>query len=66
MLNLVTKVYIGATETALAFKKDCRGVTAVEYGLIAVVMATFVIFTFTHDAGFLKILIGRFKELTQK
>lgn len=66
MLNLATNVYIGATETAIAFKKHCEGVTTVEYGLIAVVMATFVIFTFTHDAGFLRILIGRFEELIPK
>lgn len=64
MLNLTTKAYIAVTETLRNFKKDERGVTAIEYGLIAVAMAAFVAVVFGGGENtFIAQLRGRFDNL---
>ncbi|HDR1538660.1 TPA: Flp family type IVb pilin, partial [Pasteurella multocida] len=47
------------------FKKDERGVTAIEYGLIAVAVAVLIVAAFYGDAGLVKSLQGKFTELTK-
>ena len=47
MLNaLTTKAYIKATEAFRSFKNNEAGVTAIEYGLIAVAVAAMIVATF--------------------
>ncbi|HDR1457581.1 TPA: Flp family type IVb pilin, partial [Pasteurella multocida] len=41
--KLTTQAYIAVTESIRNFKKDERGVTAIEYGLIAVAIALFIV-----------------------
>ncbi len=44
MLNtLTTKAYIKATEAVRSFRKNEAGVTAIEYGLIAVAVAVLIV-----------------------
>lgn len=64
MLNLTTKAYIAVTETLRNFKKDERGVTAIEYGLIAVGMAVLVVAVFYGDNGLVKSLTAKFESLS--
>ena len=63
MFNLTTKAYIAVTEAFNNFKKDERGVTAIEYGLIALAMATFIILVFGNDGGFIAQLKAKFDSL---
>ena len=65
MLNLTTKAYIAVTETLRNFKKDERGVTAIEYGLIALAMAAFVVFVFSNEEGFVQSLRNQFSTLSE-
>ncbi|GAL10740.1 hypothetical protein JCM19233_1717 [Vibrio astriarenae] len=46
---MITKLYINAMNTLNDLKQDERGVTAIEYGLIAIVMAGIVIAAFFTD-----------------
>lgn len=62
MLNVLTKAYINVTEAARRFKQDQRGVTAIEYGLIAVAVAAFIVVVFA-DSGFLGNLKNKFNAL---
>lgn len=67
MLNtLTTKAYIAVTEAVRNFKKDERGVTAIEYGLIAVAVAVLIVAVFYSDDGFIKAVQNKFGELTTK
>ncbi len=63
MLNVLTKAYINVTEAARRFKQDQRGVTAIEYGLIAVAVAVLIVAVFygSGDDGFISLFrtIGR-------
>lgn len=61
--NLMTKSYIALTEGLRNFKEDNKGVTAIEYGLIALAVAVFVIFVFTNDGGFIAQMKNKFHEL---
>ena len=66
MFNLTTKAYISITEAIRNFKKDQHGVTAIEYGLIAIAMAVFIVFVFSKDSGgFIQTLDKKFTELSQ-
>lgn len=65
MFNLTTKAYISVTEAIRNFKKDQRGVTAIEYGLIAIAMAAFIVFIFSGEEGFVKSLGKKFSELSK-
>ncbi|MGC6247740.1 Flp family type IVb pilin [Bisgaard Taxon 45] len=62
--KLTTQAYIAVTESIRAFKKDERGVTAIEYGLIAVAIALFIVALFYTDGGFMTELQNKFKTLT--
>lgn len=65
MLNkLTTQAYISATESFRQFKQDQRGVTAIEYGLIAVAVAVLIVAVFYSDTGFIKELQSKFNTLT--
>ncbi|UAY78520.1 Flp family type IVb pilin [Pasteurella canis] len=63
--KLTTRAYIAATESIRNFKKDERGVTAIEYGLIAVAVAVLIVAVFYGDAGFVKQLQTKFGSLTE-
>ena len=68
MLNtLSTKAYVAATEAVRSsiesFKKNEEGVTAIEYGLIAICITAFIIFVFYDDAGFIKQMTKKFVSL---
>ncbi|HDR1201798.1 TPA: Flp family type IVb pilin, partial [Pasteurella multocida] len=58
-----TQAYIAVTESIRNFKKDERGVTAIEYGLIAVAIALFIVALFYNDGGFMKALKDKFNTL---
>ncbi|MGC6406299.1 Flp family type IVb pilin [Bisgaard Taxon 45] len=62
--KLTTQAYIAVTESIRAFKKDERGVTAIEYGLIAVAVAVLIVAAFYGDKGLVKSLQTKFTELT--
>lgn len=65
MLNaLTTKAYIKATEAFRSFKNNEEGVTAIEYGLIAVAVAAMIVFVFYGDSGFINSLKTKFGSLT--
>ena len=63
MFNLTTKAYIKATEALRNFKKDEAGVTAIEYGLIAVAVAVLIIAAFYGDDSFVGQLKAKFASL---
>ena len=64
MFNLTTKAYIKATEAVRNFKKDEAGVTAIEYGLIAVAIAVLIVAVFYNQNGFIAKLQSQFNTLT--
>ena len=65
MLNaLTTKAYIKATEAFRSFKNNEAGVTAIEYGLIAVAVAAMIVVVFYGDSGFIQSLKSKFNSLT--
>ena len=63
MLNFLTKAYINVTEGVRRFKQDERGVTAIEYGLIAVAVAVMIVAVFYSETGFIKNLQSKFSGL---
>lgn len=64
MLNaLTTKAYIKATEAFRSFKEDQAGVTAIEYGLIAVAVAVLIVAVFYNSDGFIANLKSKFSVL---
>ncbi len=65
MFNLTTKAYIAVTESIRNFKNDQRGVTAIEYGLIAIAMAALIVVVFAQDSGFIGTLKTKFSGLTK-
>lgn len=66
MFNLTTKAYIKVTEAVRDFKKNQDGVTAIEYGLIAVAVAVLIIAAFYGDDSFVGKLKGKFASLATK
>ena len=64
MFNLTTKAYIKATEALRNFKKDEAGVTAIEYGLIAVAIAVLIVAVFYSNTGFKAALENQFNNLS--
>ena len=64
MFNLTTKAYIKATEAFRNFKKDEKGVTAIEYGLIAVAIAVLIVAVFYKDGGFIDELKKQLCKIT--
>lgn len=63
MFNLTTKAYIKATEALRNFKENQAGVTAIEYGLIAVAIAVLIVAVFYKDGGFISELKSQFSGL---
>lgn len=45
------------------FRKNNKGVTAIEYGLIAVVMAAFIVFAFSGNDSFVSKLKSKFSDV---
>ena len=67
MLNaLTTKAYVKVTEAIRSFKENNEGVTAIEYGLIAVAVAALVVTVFYNKGGFIDALSAKFSTLTTK
>ena len=66
MLNLTNKAYIKATVAVRNFKNNVDGVTAIEYGLIAVAVAVLIIAAFYTDGSFVKNLQSKFSVLASK
>ncbi|WGE49446.1 Flp family type IVb pilin [Actinobacillus equuli] len=64
--TLSTKAYIAVTEGIRSFKENQQGVTAIEYGLIAVAIAVLIVTVFYNENGFIKNLEGKFGELASK
>mgnify|MGYP000209520289 FL=1 len=63
MLNaLTTKAYIKATEAFRSFKENQQGVTAIEYGLIAIAVAVLIVAVFYNDGGFIDVLKKKFNS----
>lgn len=63
--NLTTKAYISVTEGIRRFKENQQGVTAIEYGLIAVAVAILIVAVFYNNDGFIQQLKAKFDTLTQ-
>ncbi|ASU16526.1 Flp family type IVb pilin [Actinobacillus pleuropneumoniae] len=63
--NLTTKAYISVTEGIRRFKENQQGVTAIEYGLIAVAVAILIVAVFYNDKGFIQQLKLKFDQLTK-
>ena len=59
MNDLITKYYVQATMKIEEFKQDQRGVTAIEYGLIAVAVAGIVAIAFATFKTDLATLFGK-------
>ena len=63
MLNaLTTKAYIKATEAFRSFKENQQGVTAIEYGLIAIAVAVLIVAVFYNKGGFIDVLKEKFNS----
>lgn len=65
--ELTTKAYIITTESlrnsVQSFKTNQQGVTAIEYGLIAVAIAGLVTTVFYDNGGFIEQLKNKFSDL---
>ncbi|NQZ51287.1 MAG: Flp family type IVb pilin [Moritella sp.] len=63
---MLTKMYINVTEFLEDYKNDERGVTAIEYGLIGVAMATLlgVVFASSGDDSLIGNLTAAFAKIT--
>ncbi|MGC7589364.1 Flp family type IVb pilin [Bisgaard Taxon 46] len=64
--KLTTQAYISVTESLRKFKENQSGVTAIEYGLIAVAVAVLIVAVFYDDNGFINALKTKFSTLTEK
>jgi pilus assembly protein Flp/PilA len=62
---MMTKLYVNAVTLLNEFRRDERGVTAIEYGLIGVAMAVALatVLSSGNDSTFLKQLADAFKEI---
>ncbi|MFA0085538.1 Flp family type IVb pilin [Vibrio sp. 10N.261.51.F12] len=61
---MMTELYVKATMFLNGLKEDNRGVTAIEYGLIAVAMAVLLAAVLTGTDGFLSELDSAFDTVT--
>ena len=67
MLNaLTTKAYVKVTEAIRSFKENNEGVTAIEYGLIAIAVAALIATVFYSKCGFIDALKAKFSALATK
>jgi pilus assembly protein Flp/PilA len=60
---MITKLYVYTTNFITDLRKDERGVTAIEYGLIAIAMAVLLVTAFYSNDGFVDDLALGFKNL---
>lgn len=60
--TLTTKAYISITESIRRFKENQQGVTAIEYGLIAIAIAALIVAVFYNDDGFITALKTKFNK----
>ncbi|GKW04298.1 Flp family type IVb pilin [Pectobacterium carotovorum] len=66
MNQLTTKYFIAAQLSMEKFFKDTRGVTAIEYALIGVAMATLLAFVLgDQNSGFLGSLKSTFDKISE-
>ncbi|WGE70618.1 Flp family type IVb pilin [Actinobacillus equuli subsp. haemolyticus] len=63
--TLTTKAYIAVTEGIRNFKQNQQGVTAIEYGLIAIALAILIVAVFYSNDGFIVKLKEKFNSLTE-
>ena len=63
---LTSKAYVKVTEAIRSFKENQNGVTAIEYGLIAVAVAALVAAVFYTKGGFIDELKTKFAALATK
>lgn len=63
--ELTTKAYVSASNAIYNFKKNQKGVTAIEYGLIAVAVAALIVAVFYGDNSFLGALKSKFNSLKE-
>lgn len=61
--KLTTQAYISVTESLRKFKENQSGVTAIEYGLIAVAVAVLIVAVFYSNGGFIDNLKNKFSSL---
>ncbi|QUM77178.1 Flp family type IVb pilin [Moritella sp. 24] len=61
---MFTKMYVNTTSFLATYKNDERGVTAIEYGLIGVAMATLLGVTFGTGGSLLTALTTAFANIT--
>lgn len=60
----MNKLYVNTVAFFNAFKKDERGVTAIEYGLIGVAMAVMVGAAFSSDGSIVKNLTDAYGKIS--
>ncbi|MET2948398.1 Flp family type IVb pilin [Vibrio owensii] len=60
---MITKLYVDVTNYLNELKNDERGVTAIEYGLIGVAMAAFLLVAFNGNGDFIDGLRTAFKNI---
>ncbi|SUQ02692.1 Flp pilus assembly protein Flp1 [Vibrio owensii] len=60
---MITKLYVDVTNYLNELKNDEQGVTAIEYGLIGVAMAAFLILTFAADGTLIESLGDAFGNI---
>lgn len=61
---MITKMYVKANTFLATYKNDESGVTAIEYGLIGVAMATLLAAVFTTNGSLLTALETAFATIT--
>ncbi len=61
---MITKLYVTTSNYLHSLKNDERGVTAIEYGLIAIAMAVMLVAVFYEDAGLVEQLETGFGKIT--
>ncbi|WP_114192324.1 Flp family type IVb pilin [Edaphovirga cremea] len=64
--HLTLKGYVSATEAVRNFKKDEKGVTAVEYAIVIAGVAAFVAVIFGKDGTVATMLNNIFSDVTAK
>ncbi|AMQ91253.1 Flp family type IVb pilin [Aggregatibacter actinomycetemcomitans] len=64
MMDLLDYFYRQVVFFSCKFYRNRQGITSVEYGLIAVAIAVFVVAVLVEDNSFIKALSGKFSDLT--
>ncbi|AMQ94505.1 Flp family type IVb pilin [Aggregatibacter actinomycetemcomitans] len=64
MMDLLGYFYRQVVFFSYRFYRNRQGITSVEYGLIAVAIAVFVVAVLVGDNSFIKAVSGKFSDLT--